>query len=188
MVGVPARRIGWMCQCGERLPDSRSRNVRGVRNDVRAARRRDRSPSARTVTPEHVMSDRSFRVALVGCGRISKNHFDAIGRSTGCRCPPCATSTPSGRGAGEEQGVPVVRIVDEMLRAVPSATSSRSARHPGCTPRRARPPRRREARRHREADGDLARAGGRFGASLRRRRACSCSSSSRTGSIRRFSC
>jgi UDP-2-acetamido-3-amino-2,3-dideoxy-glucuronate N-acetyltransferase len=22
MVGVPARRIGWMCQCGERLPDS----------------------------------------------------------------------------------------------------------------------------------------------------------------------
>lgn len=22
MVGVPARRVGWMCQCGERLPDS----------------------------------------------------------------------------------------------------------------------------------------------------------------------
>ena len=22
MVGVPAKRIGWMCQCGERLPDS----------------------------------------------------------------------------------------------------------------------------------------------------------------------
>ncbi len=22
MVGVPARRLGWMCQCGERLPDS----------------------------------------------------------------------------------------------------------------------------------------------------------------------
>jgi UDP-2-acetamido-3-amino-2,3-dideoxy-glucuronate N-acetyltransferase len=22
MVGVPARRIGWMCQCGERLPDA----------------------------------------------------------------------------------------------------------------------------------------------------------------------
>jgi len=22
MAGVPARRIGWMCQCGERLPDS----------------------------------------------------------------------------------------------------------------------------------------------------------------------
>ena len=21
MIGVPARRIGWMCQCGERLPD-----------------------------------------------------------------------------------------------------------------------------------------------------------------------
>jgi UDP-2-acetamido-3-amino-2,3-dideoxy-glucuronate N-acetyltransferase len=24
MVGVPARRIGWMCQCGQRLPDSGS--------------------------------------------------------------------------------------------------------------------------------------------------------------------
>ena len=24
MVGVPARRVGWMCQCGERLPDSGS--------------------------------------------------------------------------------------------------------------------------------------------------------------------
>ena len=22
VVGVPARRIGWVCQCGERLPDS----------------------------------------------------------------------------------------------------------------------------------------------------------------------
>src|ERR1700724_1307282 len=22
MIGVPARRLGWMCQCGERLPDS----------------------------------------------------------------------------------------------------------------------------------------------------------------------
>jgi UDP-2-acetamido-3-amino-2,3-dideoxy-glucuronate N-acetyltransferase len=22
VVGVPARRVGWMCQCGERLPDS----------------------------------------------------------------------------------------------------------------------------------------------------------------------
>jgi UDP-2-acetamido-3-amino-2,3-dideoxy-glucuronate N-acetyltransferase len=22
MVGVPARRLGWMCQCGERLPDA----------------------------------------------------------------------------------------------------------------------------------------------------------------------
>ena len=37
MAGVPARRIGWMCQCGERLPDSRCRNVRGVRHDVRAS-------------------------------------------------------------------------------------------------------------------------------------------------------
>ena len=24
--GVPARRVGWMCQCGERLPDSSGRD------------------------------------------------------------------------------------------------------------------------------------------------------------------
>jgi UDP-2-acetamido-3-amino-2,3-dideoxy-glucuronate N-acetyltransferase len=28
VVGVPARRIGWMCQCGERLPDSGSGTCR----------------------------------------------------------------------------------------------------------------------------------------------------------------
>ena len=27
VVGVPARRIGWMCQCGERLPDRPSRDA-----------------------------------------------------------------------------------------------------------------------------------------------------------------
>jgi UDP-2-acetamido-3-amino-2,3-dideoxy-glucuronate N-acetyltransferase len=33
MVGVPARRVGWMCQCGERLPDKNpeSCNVCGTR-------------------------------------------------------------------------------------------------------------------------------------------------------------
>src|SRR3954465_12241569 len=29
VVGVPARRIGWMCQCGERLPDSGGGACRG---------------------------------------------------------------------------------------------------------------------------------------------------------------
>ena len=33
MVGVPARRIGWMCQCGERLPDSGDGRVRGMRHE-----------------------------------------------------------------------------------------------------------------------------------------------------------
>ena len=30
MVGTPARRIGWMCQCGERLPDSIGEHACGV--------------------------------------------------------------------------------------------------------------------------------------------------------------
>ena len=42
MVGVPARRIGWMCRCGERLPDSGVGTLQGVRHRVREARRRDR--------------------------------------------------------------------------------------------------------------------------------------------------
>ena len=29
MVGVPARRVGWMCQCGERLPDAGSGTCAG---------------------------------------------------------------------------------------------------------------------------------------------------------------
>jgi len=28
MVGVPARRIGWMCQCGERLPDKNPKSCK----------------------------------------------------------------------------------------------------------------------------------------------------------------
>ena len=30
MVGVPARRVGWMCQCGERLPPDVGRAACGV--------------------------------------------------------------------------------------------------------------------------------------------------------------
>ena len=53
---------------------------------------------------------------------------------------------------------PSFASLDEMLAAVPSATSSRSARRRACTPQHGHRRRaRREARRHREADGDLAR-------------------------------
>ena len=92
MAGVPARRIGWMCQCGERLPDRGEGRVRGVRDDVRAGRRRhSRDPRGTPVgseqrRPAHERrrpSTRTFRVALVGCGRISKNHFEALQKVDG---------------------------------------------------------------------------------------------------------
>jgi UDP-2-acetamido-3-amino-2,3-dideoxy-glucuronate N-acetyltransferase len=37
MVGVPARRIGWMCQCGERLPDSGSGSCRACGSTYESA-------------------------------------------------------------------------------------------------------------------------------------------------------
>jgi UDP-2-acetamido-3-amino-2,3-dideoxy-glucuronate N-acetyltransferase len=37
MVGVPARRIGWMCQCGERLPDSGSGRCAACGSTYRAS-------------------------------------------------------------------------------------------------------------------------------------------------------
>ena len=56
---------------------------------------------------EEDLANRSFRVALVGCGRISKTHFDALkkvdGLSVTAVCDIDATRAPK---AGEEQGVP----------------------------------------------------------------------------------
>lgn len=37
VVGVPGRRIGWMCQCGERLPDSGSGRCGGCGTEYRSA-------------------------------------------------------------------------------------------------------------------------------------------------------
>jgi UDP-N-acetyl-2-amino-2-deoxyglucuronate dehydrogenase len=64
------------------------------------------------------MSARTFRIGLVGCGRISKNHFDAIGKVTGLELAAvCDTDVERARRAGEEHGVPCYRALDEMLRA-----------------------------------------------------------------------
>ena len=104
------------------------------------------------------MNDRSFRIALVGCGRISKNHFDAIGASTDCRSSPSATSTPSGRAPRakssacrgsvvrrDARGGAVRRRRDlHAVRAALRAGRGRRARGKAC--------------RDREADGDLASA------------------------------
>ena len=63
------------------------------------------------------MNDRSFRIALVGCGRISKNHFDSIRRVEGLSLSAvCDIDAERARAAGEELGVPSFVSYDEMLR------------------------------------------------------------------------
>ena len=62
------------------------------------------------------MSDRAFRIALVGCGRISKNHFEAIGRIDGLSLAAvCDEVEARARAAGEQYGVPWFTSYDEML-------------------------------------------------------------------------
>ena len=58
-----------------------------------------------------------FRVALVGCGRISKNHFDAIRKVEGLRLTAVADSVAErARVAGDELGVPWFGDYEEMLK------------------------------------------------------------------------
>ena len=60
----------------------------------------------------------TFRIGLVGCGRISKNHFDAIRKVDGLSLAAvCDIDAERARRAGEEQGVPSYRAIDDMLRA-----------------------------------------------------------------------
>ncbi|HEY9227470.1 MAG TPA: Gfo/Idh/MocA family oxidoreductase [Gemmatimonadaceae bacterium] len=63
------------------------------------------------------MNERTFSVGVVGCGRISKNHFDAIRRVEGLKLVAVADSDADrARTAGEQIGVPWYRSLDEMLR------------------------------------------------------------------------
>lgn len=62
-----------------------------------------------------------FRVALVGCGRIARNHFDAIRETEGVRLVAVCDSVESrAREAGAAQNVPWFTSIDEMLSTVPS--------------------------------------------------------------------
>jgi UDP-N-acetyl-2-amino-2-deoxyglucuronate dehydrogenase len=61
----------------------------------------------------------SYKIALVGCGRISKNHFDAIKEAkefvlTGV----CDTDKSRAENAGKEQGVPYFTDLAEMISKV----------------------------------------------------------------------
>lgn len=58
----------------------------------------------------------TFRVALAGCGRISRNHFDALERVEGLTLSAVCDSDPErARAAGEQQQVPWFRSFEEML-------------------------------------------------------------------------
>src|ERR1041384_7499223 len=65
------------------------------------------------------MSDRgakTFRIGLVGCGRISKNHFDAIRKIDDLTLAAVADiDAERAKKAGEEQGVAAYTSLEQML-------------------------------------------------------------------------
>jgi UDP-N-acetyl-2-amino-2-deoxyglucuronate dehydrogenase len=62
----------------------------------------------------------SFRIGLVGCGRISKNHFDAIAAVDGLTLAAVADIDAARvQRAGDEQRVPCFTSLDEMLKREP---------------------------------------------------------------------
>jgi UDP-N-acetyl-2-amino-2-deoxyglucuronate dehydrogenase len=61
------------------------------------------------------------RVALLGCGRISRNHVDAIAKVDGLDLVAVADiDVERARALGTELGVPAFGSLDEMLGGVPS--------------------------------------------------------------------
>ncbi len=65
-------------------------------------------------------SSAAFRVALVGCGRISKNHFDAIAKVDGVSVSAvCDTVESRAKAAGESLGVPWFTSYEKMLKEAP---------------------------------------------------------------------
>jgi UDP-N-acetyl-2-amino-2-deoxyglucuronate dehydrogenase len=68
-----------------------------------------------------VSADRPIRVALVGCGRISRNHFEAIAKLDALELVAVCDSVESrAREAGDAQGVPWFVSIEQMLADVAS--------------------------------------------------------------------
>ena len=62
------------------------------------------------------MKKRTFRIALVGCGRTSKSHFEDIAEVEGLSVSAvCDTVEERAREAGERLCVPWFTVYDEML-------------------------------------------------------------------------
>jgi UDP-N-acetyl-2-amino-2-deoxyglucuronate dehydrogenase len=81
-----------------------------------------------------VSGERSFQLALVGCGRISRNHFEALARIEGLTWSAVCDVVPErARAAGEQWGVPWFASYDEMLEKAASdavAICTPSGLHP----------------------------------------------------------
>ncbi len=61
----------------------------------------------------------SFKISLVGCGRIAKNHFDAIREEDRFELVAvCDLDKKRAQEAGKEQGVPHFTKLNEMLEKV----------------------------------------------------------------------
>ncbi len=59
-----------------------------------------------------------FRVAVLGCGRISRNHFDAIAQVDGLTVSAvCDADADRAEAAGRAAGVPAFASIDELLRS-----------------------------------------------------------------------
>ena len=66
-------------------------------------------------------SSKAFRIALVGCGRISKNHIDAIDRVDELELvAACDVSENRARALAEPRGIPWYTSYEKMLAEVPS--------------------------------------------------------------------
>ena len=80
------------------------------------------------------ITGRDVRIALVGCGRISGNHFDAFRKIDGLQLVGvCDAVEERARAAGEAQGVPSFTAYDQMLRDVDAdavVIATPSALHP----------------------------------------------------------
>ena len=75
-----------------------------------------------------------IRIALVGCGRISANHFDALRKVDGLALAGvCDIVEARARGAGEAEAVPWFTSLEEMLAGVECevvAVATPSGLHP----------------------------------------------------------
>ena len=80
------------------------------------------------------MSDRNFRIVLVGCGRIAKNHVDAIRKIDGLELiAACDEDADRAKSLAEPLGIPWFTSYEEMLEKVPSeivAICTPSGLHP----------------------------------------------------------
>ncbi len=103
-----------------------------ARDAARDARARARL-SARTGPPEST-AGRVFRVVLVGCGRISERHFEAIASQKSLRLVAVCDELPErARRAGEQMSVPFFTSFAELLETVPAdvaAICTPSGLHP----------------------------------------------------------